>query len=198
MHVRAHSPCDQPRFVITASQSKPLTPLCPSSAHYPAVHTSWPKAVAKRIHTLSGGDMNSHIVLCNRYRSVCTHSYTQNTLDGWNPHACSKDSESKRWDSSAPFVPFVFQYHPCTSYSLYRALKLVPPPREVLFNPRVCWRNRLPALRALVQKANKKSLSRDLRLTSREGRCFLYPKRNLLSSELTDFRLERLREYFVS
>ena len=35
-----------PRVRILASQSKPVIPLCASSAHNPGVHKSWPMAVA--------------------------------------------------------------------------------------------------------------------------------------------------------
>ena len=44
-----------PNLLITALQEKFTKPLSPSSAHAPYEHSSWPRAVAKRVHTLSGG-----------------------------------------------------------------------------------------------------------------------------------------------
>lgn len=65
-----------PRVKVMAAQSKPITPLCASSAHVAHVHKSWPRAVATRVLTLSGNNVNSLETLSSRYRGKGVHEYT--------------------------------------------------------------------------------------------------------------------------
>lgn len=191
VHVFARAACDSPRFRVTAAQNKPLTPLCPSSAHFGPVHKSWPAAVANRTSVLSGNSLDSHLLLCSRYRSVCTHTYTLNLLEGWKPQACAslESKEAEKSDGTRK-VPFVFRYHPCVAYAMNRTLKLVPPPPELCLRPRASWRNSLPSLHSLINRANRVSLSRDG--IDRVGRCFLLS--NLQDNVLSDFVLRNLHE----
>jgi hypothetical protein len=53
-----------PNLIVVASQVKPITPLCPTSAHAPNVHSSWPSSVCNRIHTLSLGDEQALSLSC--------------------------------------------------------------------------------------------------------------------------------------
>lgn len=182
-----HDSVQEPRFEVCASQSKPLTPLCPTSAHFPAVHRAWPTAVAKRVSLLSDLSFESHQFLCQRYCLACTHNYTQKLLDDWSPG--DKSQGELRAPDSAPRIPFVFRFHPCNSFAFSRALNLLPPPEGIGFRPIASWRNALPSLHGLVEKANRKSLSRDW---NREGRCFSFPFANLGTNGLNEFGLQNL------
>ena len=174
-----------PKLEISASQQKPVTPLCATSSHNPHIHASWPKAVAKRCLTLSGGDGNVLSLLSNRYRSSCTHTYTQSLLDSFAADPASvleKASKSRVPISGAQVVPFVCRFHPLNRWAVSRALQLVPPPPELKVEFRSSWRNALPSTDGLVKKAR---LELCKRVYGREGRCFLFS--NLSNSDLHNF-----------
>ena len=176
-----------PKLIITASQSKPLTPLCPSSAHNHAIHKSWPKAVAKRIYTLSGSSSDSVDHLVSRYTHACAHPMTISLLHNWNVAVVPSQTrmELKKY-------PFVMRYHPCFKHAFEQALLRVPPPLELQVCLMPGWKNALPSLLGLIQSAALNTLKREN--GSREGLCFLFSFRfpNLLTNTLREFNFKNL------
>lgn len=177
---------------VSASQHKPVTPLCPTSAHFPSVHKSWPNSVSRRVHILSGGDWSEHKLLCSRYQLACAHPYTLKLFETWT------DLQPAR--SIAPvlegpaLVPFVLRYHPCTRWALWRTMQLVPVPQELNIVLRPSWRNALPSLQALIRRATHQSCIRDSEF--REGCCFFdLESVNLVNNNMCDFKLTVLRSH---
>ena len=175
-----------PRLLVSVSQVKHLTPLSPASAHAPGVHASWPNAVAKRTHILSGGSSAQHNLLCNRYRNACAHSYTLHLFESWRPKPACASVPATAIDPEVLKVPLVLRYHPCFNFAFNRALMLVPPPREMGCKFVSSWKNALPSLNGVISKVLKKSCNREK--DEREGSCFL-SGRNLCNYNLRDFQL---------
>ena len=159
-----------PRLLVSVSQVKHLTPLSPASAHAPGVHASWPNAVAKRTHILSGGSSAQHNLLCNRYRNACAHSYTLSLFESWRPKPACASVPDTAIDPEVLKVPLVLRYHPCFNFAFNRALMLVPPPLEMGCKFVSSWKNALPSLNGVISKVLKKSCNREK--DEREGSCF--------------------------
>ena len=107
---------------------RPITPLCPTSAHLPAIHSSWPNGVAGRVHVLSGGSNASLVKLQTRYAEAGTHPFTMSILYNWN---AGDRSHGRLVPPKANKMPFVLRYHPLFRHAFNRAIALVPPPREL-------------------------------------------------------------------
>jgi len=155
-----------------AAQHKPVTPLCATSAHNPSVHKSWPKAVARRIQSLSSGNSSALTQLRDRYLRKCIHPYTLGRLNSYveNPSSCTgRVQHGHEPQNGSQIIPFVCRYHPLFKWAVSRTLTLVPPPSELRVKFRASWRNSLPSMRGIVAKARQKSCKRVL---EREGRCF--------------------------
>ena len=140
-----------PRVSVCASQGKPVTPLCPSSAHSWSVHGGWPKGVRNRICRLSSSNPASLALLRHRYEMANTHPVTLNLF---NEELVEKPCQPvQRVGSTATLV---LRYHPVFRLAVSRALSAVPVPVELNLNLRVGWANALPSMDSLVQCHNKK------------------------------------------
>jgi len=182
-----------PQMQVIASQHKPLTPLCPSSAHIQSIHLSWPKAVANRVYTLSGSSPVAVQKLIHRYKSAGAHPLTLKVLNNWHPSP--PDSRSQPAQQGAR-MPFVFRYHPLFRHAFYRTMTLVPPPPELGLKIFSGWRNALPSLNGIVQSAALNSLKRDS--GSREGVCFLFRFPNLQTNMLREFNITHMCDVLES
>ena len=86
------------RISTVVSQSKPLTPLCPSSCHVPHIHKSWPCSVVSRLATLSKHNIPIALdELCNRYELANAHPQTilflrEAASNFWQAHSQPLDS----------------------------------------------------------------------------------------------------------
>lgn len=185
-----------PRLQVCASQHKPITPLCATSAHAPSIHSSWPKAVAKRVLSLSGGDIGALSTLSNRYRSKATHIYTQNQFDRFvqDPSLLTmkKQTCSSLESNQVHFVPLVLRFHPLFQWVVKQTLARVPPPPEFNIELRVSWKNAMKSMAGVVQKASQSSCKRAY---GREGRCFLFGKstgQNLSINDLHEFQVRHV------
>ena len=181
-----------PCLSITALQSKPLTPLCPTSAHIQSIHESWPKAVAKRVYTLSGKNLASVNQLVSRYTNACAHPLTVSLIENWDPAPVVP----VRVTQELARFPFVMRYHPCFKLAYYEALKRVPPPPDLNLVLMPGWRNSLPSLTGIIQSAALNSLKRET--GSREGVCFLFSFRfpNLKTNNLREFNINNIVKIF--
>ena len=181
-----------PQVIIVAAQHKPLRPLCPTSAHAPAIHRAWPGGVAHRVFTLSNRDPSALSTLIRRYREVGTHPFTLRNLECWALRATSRQSQS----SSALIVPFVIRFHPTVQWAFSRALALVPPPSELNVTIFPAWRNALPSLMGKVQRSNWNSCFEGF--GCREGVSFCFGgKANLLKTNKQEFNVLKLAELQV-
>jgi len=176
-----------PKLTISASQTKAVTPLCPSSSHISHVHGAWPKAVAQRVLKLSGGDPSSLSTLSGRYRAKGAHAYTLGLLDSYaqNPKLLDK-CKSDLIETSVNrtlMAPIVLRFHPLYRWAFSRALALVPPPAELGITVRASWRNSLPSVLGIVQKSRHQLCKR---VYGREGSCFLFPD-NLSNNYLHNY-----------
>ena len=61
---------------IEASQVEPVVPLCPTSAHAPCVHKSWPGAVCSLVFSLSDSKPGALSTLRERYVAANAHHLT--------------------------------------------------------------------------------------------------------------------------
>jgi len=150
-----------PSLVLSASQHKPVTPLCATSAHNVSIHASWPRAVAKRVYTLSCGDAGALRVLSNRYRQKATHPYTQAQFDTFSQFPSSLVSQPLKkngsLESNQVRIPLVLRYHPLYKWVFHRALQIAPPPQEHGIVLRASWKNALRSMSGTVQKVSKET-----------------------------------------
>ena len=146
-----------PQVTIEASQSKPVTPLCHTSAHSHNVLTSWPNSVCNTVHVLSGGSKTpakSQLALAKlyrRYKHAHAHPATLNLIRKWQPTAKVGNAGSAR--DSLLVCPM--RYHPVVQHSLYVANKLAPPPSDLRIRVMGAWRNALPSLAGVINGRNK-------------------------------------------
>ena len=140
------------RIRADPSQVKPVTPLCPSSAHSPGVHRSWPPAVASRICRISTSKHEQLCVLYTRYLHANAHSFTlevfRKLLDGYSPARVPNGSDN-------PVTVMVLRYHPRFFRAFKRDLQLAPVPPEVGIRLLAAWRNALPSLASTYAKHNR-------------------------------------------
>ena len=185
-----------PKLAITAAQQKPVTPLCPTSAHVESIHLSWPNAVANRVYQLSGCNPLAVFKLIHRYQYAGSHPLTLSVLSKWTPRPIADTAPGNHLNQHR--MPFVMRYHPCFRLAFYRTIRMVPPPIELGLSVFPCWKNALPSLTGLVQSAALNSLTRDK--GSREGVCFLFPFRfpNLETNILREFNIENMCRVFES
>ena len=151
-----------PTLSIQAAQNKPITALCPSSAHASFVHMSWPSAVCTRACRLSDDAVEAHSTLCKRYQEANAHPGTLALFRRWAPKLsqsydssllkCSSDSKSPSELASSIFV---MRYHPVFRQAFYSALRVVPPPPELQLSVMPAWRNALPSLQNVVETHSK-------------------------------------------
>lgn len=174
-----------PSLYIQASQHKPITPLCPTSAHQPAIHKSWPKSVAYRVHTLSGVNPQAVSTLIDRYKHAGSHRSTIKVLRSWQSVSGSRLEPMQKLK-----LPFVLRYHPLFKFAFNKAIKLVPPPVDFNLHVFAGWKNALPSLSGMAQSAALRSLKRDL--GSREGFCFSFRLPNLQQNTLREFNMNRV------
>jgi hypothetical protein len=184
----------RPRLHIVASQHKPITPLCPSSAHLPSIHKTWPRGVAKRIFTISGGERSSIDLLESRYQKAGAHPLTVHTIRNWQPNV---PSSSRDLVSKNSRMIFILRYHPVFRHAFWQTSKLVVPPAELQTCLFASWKNALPSLKGIVQASTLKSL-RKTEIGSREGSCFLFELPDLTKSNMRDFNILNMKEFFES
>jgi hypothetical protein len=152
-----------PRLLICASQVKPVTPLCPTSAHNFNVHRGWPSAVIDRISSLSGGSDESLSVLYRRYQYANTHPYT---LALFKSCAVARKSAQVKPKSVSSLsncdtrsrCPFVLRYHPLFKVAFGRTLKRVPVPPELNVRVMPAWRNALPSVIGHLNRCSRSAL----------------------------------------
>ena len=152
-----------PRLCIVASQTKPVTPLCPTSCHNFDVHKSWPAAVATRVYKLSGssGDLALES-LRSRYIHANTHPFTLAVFKlctsslclPWRPRGIGG-----RQASNCSRVPCVLRYHPVFKLAFQRALRLVPVPEILGLRIVAAWRNSLPSVSGFINHTNRRHFS---------------------------------------
>ena len=145
-----------------------MKPLSPSSAHADSVHSSWPRAVAKRVHTLSSGSSVAMQTLIHRYRMAGADPATIACLVSWN----LDNSRPVNPGSSLPAAPLVLRYHPAFKSAFYKALKAAPPPGEIGYRIVPCWKNALPSLGRHINRLLSKSCNH--RVDERVGFCFVF------------------------
>ena len=140
------------KVFVRPTQVKPLTPLCPTSAHAFSVHSGWPKAIVYRAAAISTcGLQNTFSTMQDRYSRANAHKYTLALLsDAIQTHSSSQPSPPSSSNPHAsnpdPLFAIVCGFHPVFRVAVNRALSTFPPPRS--FNRKVCvsWKNVLPML----------------------------------------------------
>jgi len=175
-----------PNFLVSALQEKHIKPLSPSSAHADSVHSSWPRAVAKRVHTLSGGSSLAMQTLIHRYKMAGADPATISSLVSWN----LRKSMPVNPGSSLPAAPLVLRYHPAFKSAFYKALKAAPPPGEIGYRIVPCWKNALPSLGGHINRLLSKSCNH--RVDERVGFCCLFS--NLQKQRLHEFGIKHILE----
>ena len=141
--------------------------------------------MAKRVDRLSAGDPAQQNLLCNRYRRACTHNYTIQQLESWN---VQQQPAVPRIDENLTIVPIVIRYHPCFARALRRTCNRVPVPAELCVRLLPSWKNALPSLQGVVQKANKNSCEKGLDV----GRDFVFCSQNLNNFKSHEFSFDSL------
>ena len=136
------------RLCAHPTLTKSPIPLCPTSAHFPAIHRSWPSAVANRTWELSNGSASDMARLSNLYCCANAHPYTCNALATWSPHKSSKKLVQP------DRIIMVSRYHPVFRRALSITLRQVPVPPSIPLNILLGWRNALPALGSVISKHN--------------------------------------------
>jgi hypothetical protein len=174
-----------PRLQLSAMQDKVVTPLCPTSAHCPNVHKSWPSSICSRVFSLSGQDPGSLRSLYLRYELGNTHATTLDLISGWRPRVSSSNGERARL--ACDNVPFVLRYHPILKLAFDRALKQVPVPPELGVHCMAAWKNALPCISSYINRCNRMSCSVGKVVGSL---CVSY---NTSSRSLHEFRMSELR-----
>ena len=147
-----HVELKTPMASVCASQVKPVTPLCPTSAHSMNVHKGWPSTVKDRIVRLAASEScksEGVSVLCSRYQMANTHPFTMQIL--------RRNKEiRKKPTQDVPVANLVLRYHPIFRLAATIVLALVPfPVAEYGFGLRCGWTNALPSLESLIQRHNK-------------------------------------------
>jgi hypothetical protein len=152
-----------PRLGVQCCQDKPALPLCPTSAHVPHVHRSWPTSMCKRVVSLSDSPAQACDQLLSRYKLANAHPFTLNLLDDAISSSLSLESFIRASDVPPSIFrreTFVCRYHPSLRVIMNRAIKAVPPPKELGIILMPAWRNFLPSLKSKLDK----------RFVCREGR----------------------------
>lgn len=142
------------KLLANPSQEKPVIPLCPTSAHSPGVHRSWPSAVANRIGKLSTCKHESLCLLYHRYMQANAHAFTLKVLHDLNLGAVDPSQSSKR-GSDQPISVFVLRYHPRFARAFRKALHLAPFPPDLRMRFLGAWKNALPSLASMYNKNNR-------------------------------------------
>jgi hypothetical protein len=144
-------------LTIEATQCKPITPLCPSSAHHKNVHQSWPSSVCSRVYNISDSKQAAMLKLCNRYKHANTHPETLKRFESWSP---SPRKAMVNSGSDPTRKPFVLRYHPLLPRVLQRALTSTPIPVECGLRIMPAWQNALPSLGSIIAKCNRDKVKR--------------------------------------
>ena len=140
-----------PRLAVEAAQSKPVIPLCRSSAHSYAVHSSWPSSVYNRVWRLSHNKDLALRTLHARYVAADSHHVVLNQIANWSHRpksVCNKVS------ARMTRVPIVLRFHPAFRRAFFQTLSEVPIPKELNLEILVAWKNSLPSLGGLLDRHN--------------------------------------------
>ena len=148
-----------PRLTIMPAQSKPLTPLCVSSAHPMSTHLAWPGAVCSRVLAVCSKPSHRPQVLqllLDRYTSVLAHPVTLGVIGSHMDRQHVDPSKSRRVGPSGDLARLVcvLRFHPNILFSFRRALALVPPPDELSLNIMPGWKNSLPSVSRKIDDHN--------------------------------------------
>ena len=117
---------------VECFQDKHVSPLCPTSAHNPHIHTSWPSTVLGRTMSLSDSPKEAQCKLVDRYVGANAHSLTVKLLGkdiGDGPAARCSSSQHASKQSSCTVI-FTMRFHPLLRWAFNRTLSRVPIPKE--------------------------------------------------------------------
>ena len=126
------------------------SPLCPTSAHAPHVHTSWPSGLASTAVALSD---NKEVALERLFFQYANVAGDPHIVDRLTMRASTKQN-SRLASPSEPCVTCVLKYHPLLRHAVNAALKKVTVPPTLGFSVRTAWTNDLPSVTNIIARHN--------------------------------------------
>ena len=152
VHLSHNNPIINPNF------EKIPSPLCPTSAHAPHVHSSWPSGLASRAVRLSDNSEESLAKLIAQYSGIACDSIILERLQrprgGPTKGGTNPCDDSVLACSQAPCATCVLKYHPLLRAAAAGALRQTPLPPSLGFNVRIAWRNALPSVESIISRHN--------------------------------------------
>ena len=127
-----------------------MSPLCPTSAHAPHVHSSWPTGLASRAVRLSDNSEEAMRLLTSQYSRIACDPLI---IDRLTNRASTQQNRSLA-SSQLPLTTCVLKYHPLLRHAVAAALKEVAFPPTLGFSIRIAWKNALPSVSSLITRHN--------------------------------------------
>ena len=173
-------------IVVQPTLSKlPTPPLCPSSAHHPSIHDSWPRAVVHRTLSLAWDGEAALVKLRSVYSQANAADSTMRLL---RRNVDKQSVRPSRAAEGCDIVACVLRYHPAFPFALMRAQSLAPMPQE--FNLMLRPFGRMLCHRRLVSSRRPMQPIAEARLSTTKG--INLPRwvgRSLLSHWMLNLRL---------
>ena len=162
---------------VSVNQSKPLTPLCPTSCHVSHIHRSWPFSVMFRVANQSKYNIRNALDrLVNRYELANAHPQTIPFLRQAMADFLAGNARASNRDRTN-VCSLVLPFHPTYRRVLSQALATLQPP-HLPDRLVISWRNVLPSIAGVVVRTISDAASgfvrQQFRENGREGRCFLF------------------------
>ena len=138
---------------VNPSFDKIPSPLCPTSAHAPHVHSSWPAGLASRALSLSDNREEALRRLISQYSAI---HCDPRIVDRFSKRDCPISTQHNRSlaRSQETLVTCVLKYHPLLRHAVTAALKEVALPESLGFSIRIAWKNALPSVSSLIARHN--------------------------------------------
>jgi len=137
-------------LIVNPSFEKRPSPLCPTSAHAPHVHTSWPSGLASRAVSLSDSKEEALRRLNLQYSNIPCDPLI---VDRLSLRASNKQIGSLA-SSQVQVATCVLKYHPLLRHAVTAALKAVTIPPTLGISVRVAWKNALPSVSSIIARHN--------------------------------------------
>ena len=136
-------------LIIKPTFEKIPSPLCPTSAHAPHVHSSWPSGLASRAVRLSDNSEESLANLIAQYSGIACDSIIIERLQ--RPRT---QHNSVLASSQVSCATCVLKYHPLLRAAAAGALRQTPLPPSLGFTIRIAWKNALPSVASIISRHN--------------------------------------------